>query len=193
MQVTDKLITPNATLAVSVSEFKKFLRWEQADTSEDTLMTAFLGAAQEQARLFTGRSLLTETWQALFDNFPAKVTLTKCPVTLNSIVVKYYDSNNAEQILASSEYKIVDGGEFGMVSIKFDGNIPSTYDKPQACFVQYDSGYTTVPDPVKVAIMIQAGSYFENRTSEVAGTTVSQIMYGAQQLLYPYKVFYNNV
>lgn len=193
--VTDKLITPNGTLVVSLADFKQHLRWDASETSEDTVMTAYLTATQEQAQLFTGRQFLNSTWQLLIDTFPGHVSLSKTPFS-SLTSVKYYDSNDQLQTLDPSEYKVKDGGTYGFTSIYFDGNIPSVYDKPDAVVIEYVAGYGSlaadVPEPIKVAIMLTAASYFENRTNEVTGS-INQIMYGGQQLLYPYKTFYNNL
>jgi uncharacterized phiE125 gp8 family phage protein len=192
MQGTDKIVTPNTTLLVSLADFKQHVNWDTADTSQDTVMTAYINAATEQAQLFTGRQFLNASWSLLLDTFPNRIKLSKSPfVSVTS--VKYYDMDNVLQTLSASEYKVKDGGTYGLASIEFDGSIPSIYDKPDAVVIEYVAGYgASVPSPVIVAVMIQAANFFANRESEQTGTTVIQLLNGFQTLLYPYKTFYHN-
>lgn len=196
IEVTDKLITPNSTLLVSLVDFKQHINWDSTDTSQDTVMTAYIKAATEQAQQYTGRQFLNATWDLLLRVFPSKVTLPKCPVSAVSFV-KYYDQDNALQTLAATEYKVKDGGFDGFHSIEFyGGQIPGVYDKPDAVIIEYVAGYgsatTSVPDPIKVAVMIQAANYFANRESEQTGTTSTSLLFGFHQLMFPYKTFYHN-
>jgi uncharacterized phiE125 gp8 family phage protein len=187
MEVTDKLITAAEGTAVTLLEFKQHLRWPSDDGSEDVNMNRKLNAAIDDFKDFTGRPLLTESWRMLFDTFPSKITLSKAPVDTESIVVKYYDEDDNLQTLSSDEYKIIDGGQMGMTSIKFDGNIPSVYDKPQAIYIDYDAGWDTIPDKVVAGILEQASDYFEYRASDDRMPVVPK----AYRAWYSYKLFHN--
>lgn len=183
----DKIKTAATGLVITLAEFKKHLKTDSSDTSEDTLMTTYLGTATIDFENFTGRQTLAATWQLFFDKFYSMVTLSKSPVVIAEIVVKYYDSTNSLTTLAATEYKVRDGGEYGLTQIEFDGSIPSTYDKPNAVYIEYGAGYTTVPDPIKLGIMFQAADYYEGRQT---GDAILPIAY---RLWYPYKTFYHNV
>lgn len=174
---------------VALAELKEHLRWPSSDTSEDVTMNRKLNAAIEDFKDFTGRPILAETWRMLFDSFPSRITLTKAPVDVENIVVSYYDENDALQVLDVDEYSIEDGGEMGMTSIVFDGNIPSTYDKPQAVYIDYTAGWTTVPSRVVAGILEMAADYFEYRASDVKRPLIPS----AYRAWYPYKLFYHNL
>lgn len=189
MRVTDKLITASELSVVSLDELKEHLRWPKGDSSEDTTMLRKLNAAIEDFKDFTGRPVLAETWRMLFDNFSATVTLTKAPVDQASIVVKYYDSANDLQTLAAAEYKIIDGGEMGMTSIEFDGDIPSVFNKPQAVYIDYTAGWTAIPSRVITGILEQVSDYFEYRASDNKMPIVPK----AYRAWYPYKLFYHSL
>ena len=189
MRVTDKLVTEAAGSVVTLSELKEHLRWPSTDTSEDTTMNRKLNAAIGDFKDFTGRPILAETWRMLFDTFESQVTLSKAPVDTATIVVKYYDEDNALQTLSSSEYKIIDGGDMGMTTILFDGNIPSIYDKPQAVYVDYEAGWDTVPARVVAGILEMAADYFEYRSSDAKRPLIPS----AYRAWYPYKLFHNHL
>lgn len=189
MRVTDKLITANEAPVVSMAEFKEHLRWPSTDNSEDNTMTRKLNAAIEDFKDFTGRPILAETWRMLFDTFPDRITLTKAPVNITTIAVSYYDAANVVRTLASTEYKIEDGGDYGLTVIEFDGTIPSVYDRPQAVYVDYSAGWSTVPARVVAGILEQASDYFEYRASDSKMPVVPK----AYRAWYPYKLFYNQL
>lgn len=184
--LTNTLVTPGATEIVSLDEFKKHIRWDESDDSEDSLMTVYIESATRQAENFTGRTFLTGAWTTTVDKFYSQVTLDIAPVDLTSLVVKYYDSDDALQTLPASNYKARIRND--QVVIEFTGSLPTLYDKYNAVVFEFDAGYDSVPDPIKNAIMIQAAGYFENRQSEQSSSVSHPIVYGFYQLLYPYKM-----
>lgn len=188
IRTDDVLVTANEGTPVGLEDFKQHLRWPTDDISEDSNMTLKLGAAAEDFTDFTGRPLLLETWQMLFDQFCSRVTLSKAPVVQASIVVKYFDQDNALQTLAASEYKINNGGRDGMTSILFDGTIPGVYNKPQAVYIEYQAGYSEIPKKILAGILEQASDYFEYRNSD----SKRPLMPSAYRCWYPYKLFYHN-
>lgn len=175
--------------AVSLPDFKQHIKWDPDDTSEDTLMTAYLSAATRQAEMFTRRVIMQADWNTYLESF-CNVTLDVAPVDYDSIVIEYYNEANVLTPLATTEYSVIDGGADGYIEIIFDGDKPTLYDRYEPIVVSYTAGYEEdgVPSDIQVAIMMQAASYFENRTNEVAGTSISQVMFGSIQLLYPYKM-----
>lgn len=190
MRVTDKLITASELSVVSLDEFKEHLRWPKSDSSEDATMYRKLNAAIEDFKDFSGRPILAETWRMLFDTFDNyEVALSKAPVNVAEIVVSYYDADNEVQVLSSAQYKIIDGGEFGLTKIQFDGTMPTLYDKPQAVYIDYTAGWSTVPSRVIAGILEMASDYFEYRTSDAKRPLVPS----AYRAWYPYKVFYSNL
>jgi uncharacterized phiE125 gp8 family phage protein len=184
----DKVKTPATGLVVSLPEFKKHLKWDPSDTSEDTIMELYIKAATGQCEAFCSRSFLSTVWYAFFDIFPYCPRLTYGPVDPSNVVVKYYDESNVEQTLATTEYKIKDGGDFGRTAIEFDGTIPAIYDRPNAVTVEYTVGYTTIPSEIKAAVLIQAATLFEFRTDQQAGSIVNPLHYGSRTLLYPFRL-----
>lgn len=184
--LTNTLVTPDETEVVTLAEFKKHIRWDDADTSEDTLMATYIDAATNQAADYTRRTLLTGAWETTIDTFYSKVTLDVTPIDLTSLVIKYYDSDNAEQTLSASSYKsrIIND----RAVIEFIGSMPNIYDRYDAVKFEYDAGYTVVPAGIKTAIMIQAAGFFENRQSEITSSVSHSIINGFHQLLFPYKM-----
>lgn len=186
MIVRSSVVTPISTLAVSLADFKMHIKWSASDTSEDTLMTAYIQAATQQAESFTRRTLQVTQMVSYLDGF-SNVTLDVLPVDLTTVIVKYFDVDNVLQTLSTAEYYVNDYGADSYPSINFDGTMPSLYDLYEPVYLEFNAGYATLPGVVKTAIMMMAATYFEGRQNEIVGS-VNPVMYGTHQLLYPYKL-----
>lgn len=157
-------------------------------TDEDTLVQSYIDAATNQAQLYTRRTLLTGSYIGLIDRIPGQIQFDITPVDIDSIVVKYYDSDNEIQTLAPSEYVIKDYGNDEYLVIEFNGTMPSTYNRYDAVQIEFDAGYEECPEPILQAIRMQASAYYENRQSEIVGSATHLIENGFYQTLFPYKM-----
>ncbi len=183
----------SVTSVVSLEAFKKHIKWDPDDDSEDEIMAIYLSAATEECRDFIGRQILPGSWKTFFDSFYPEVTIDVIPIDPESVVVKYFDSENAEQTLADDQYTKKTHGTDAYVTIAFNGNaLPSVYDRHDAVWIEFDAGYggeetDDVPGRVKLAILLQAAGHFENRQSEQSGSS-NEIVFGARQQLFPLKM-----
>lgn len=169
---------------MSLDLFKKHLKWD-SDTSEDDLMTAHLIGATKQAESYTRRVIGVSTWQTFLPGF-ASVTLDVAPITLSSIVVKYYDSTDTLTTLDSSKYTIKNNG-INYAAIEFESDLPELYDRNEPVYLEYTAGYATVPPDLLIAIHRQAADYFETRTNEVSGS-MGVVAFDFHRALFPYKM-----
>jgi len=115
--------------ALSLQGFKEWMKWNPSDTSEDNTMSTNLFAAAKQAEMYTGRVILRKIYRTFIEYFPTVLRMDVHPIDITSLVVKYYDSSNALQTLASTEYFVKDNGSDAYAEIKFDGTMPSLYDR----------------------------------------------------------------
>lgn len=83
--------------------------------------------------------------------------------------IKYYDSSNAEQTLASSKYQLDNFGKVAYLDLQ---EMPSVYDRPDAIRVEFTAGYNggteteqraAVPNRVKDAILLRVAALYEKR------------------------------
>jgi uncharacterized phiE125 gp8 family phage protein len=163
----NRLVTPDDTPVVTLDEFKEHIKWDLDDTTEDNLMEMFIKSATQLAEKFTRRTLFTGSWVTYLDEFPCKIRLLINPIDLDSIIVKYYDTDDALQILPASEYFIHDNGPDDLTEIEFDGTIPATYNKYEAVVIEYTGGYgvSAIPEMLKVAIMKRAAKDVQHRVN----------------------------
>jgi uncharacterized phiE125 gp8 family phage protein len=186
-QPNSRVATAGAYTEITLATFKQHLKWDSADTSEDTIMQIYLTAAFKQAEMYTRRVISRATWRSYLSGFH-NVTLDVNPV--DTIVVKYYDVANSLTTLASTEYDIINNGPDAFQEIRFTWNTitqPEVYDREEAVFLEYSAGYTTIPEGLQVAILRQAADYFETRQNITQGGN-SLIDFGFHPLLFPYRM-----
>lgn len=153
-------------------------------TTDDILLNIWIQAAREMVEERTGRSLVTQTRKIELDYFPSsgEVELLYGPV--QSIVITYYDDNNALQTLSSAEYWLHND------KVTVDDSWPSTYDRPGAVILTYVAGYgssaTDVPYQLRSAVLMRLAHLYEHRESVVMGTSVNEVPLGEDDLIRPY-------
>ncbi len=176
--------------------------WEDADshlrldgdTSEQTLVEAYIAAATAQLDGWTGilgRALITQTWRQDFDGFAHCMRLPLAPVQSISEIT-YYDSDNASQTLATSVYQLFTDMRSPLIGLKPDQTWPGTYTRPDAVSVTFVAGYgdaADVPRPIRQAILLTIGTWFENRESVVVGVSATDLPgnSAARNLVAPYR------
>lgn len=184
--LTSNPVTPGIATIVTRAEAKAWLKVDGTD--DDLLIDALIETAVILAGQYTGRTFLAGPWTTEFDHFAARVKLDVMPIDISSIVVKYFDADDAEQTLNAAEYFVRDPGPDNFATIEFNGTMPQIFNKENAVFVEYNAGYTTALAPIKTAVLMQVATMYENRQNEVVGTITTEIANGAKQLLFPYKM-----
>lgn len=163
---------------LTVEEAKRHLR--VFDGSLDDEVTTLIRAARDYCERFCNRTLRSTTTRTYTDSewwcddglrlpFPPLIAVSS---------VTYYDTANASQTLASSNYYVAlptDDG--GFVKWKFTATIPSLYTRDDAITVTYTTGYsalTNIPPVVvqamksKLTELFGAGSEGEIRAAREA-------------------------
>ena len=187
-----RLKTAPTLKPVSVAEAKTHLRIDSSFSDDDTYIGTLIDVATLAAENYTNLALMQQTWYLDIDSFPDYFYLLKGTlerVTVNSIT--YKDEDNVTQTLAASNY--VADGSIKPARIYFtpDATIPSTYDVPNAVTVDFTLGFTTsddVPAPIKQAILLTIGRFYEIRQDVVTGTIATTIPRTVEYLLNPYRV-----
>jgi len=177
---------------VSVAEAKVHLRIDSSFTDDDTYIGTLIDVATLAAENFTNLAIMEQTFVLDIDAFPDYFNLLKGTLrtlTVNSIT--YKDASNASQTLAASNY-VADGSiKPARIYYTPDASIPSTFEIPNAVNVTFTLGFTAasqVPAPIKQAILLTIGRYYEIRQDVVTGTIATSIPKTVEFLLEPYRV-----
>lgn len=135
--------------------------------AEDSLLLSYMQVARDHLEYVTRRQFLTATLLYTLDDFPAcrEILLPRPP--LQSITsVKYYDTTNVLQTLATSVYTSDTMNEPGRVILKPDQVWPAVYDLPNAVEIRYVAGWNdplAVPHGIRQAILLLTSHLYENR------------------------------
>jgi uncharacterized phiE125 gp8 family phage protein len=162
---------------VTIDELKHHLRLSTADTSEDTLLTGMIVAARSMAENYTKRQFLPAQWRLALESFPGATCIIELPRpplstlscgTATGVVVTYIKDTTIvddSTTLVATSYTIDRDSEPGRIYPYYDNEWPScvTEQKRDAVQITYISGYATVPESIKLWILMKAGDLYENR------------------------------
>jgi uncharacterized phiE125 gp8 family phage protein len=173
-------------------------------TLEDDLLTALIGAATEHLDGWTGilgRCLVEQTWRQDYDAFASCLRLPLGPV-ISISAVEYTDTDGEAQAVDPSAYSLkTDAGgrsriEF-TVGTSFIAPIGITYKAGYVTVPEVPSDgetpavpeHTTVPMPIRQAILLFVGAWYENREETAIGVSVAALpeSVDTRALLAPYR------
>lgn len=186
-----KLKTAPTVEPVTLAEAKLHLKLD-SDTTDDTLITALIVAARQAAENYTGRAFINQTWEYATDEFPDE-EMTLRPAPLSSITsITYVDANGATQTLSTSVYDANTYDAPGCAFLRYGQCWPSARDVENSILITFVAGYgssaSSVPAPVKAAILLTVGHLYEHRESVIIGTTAAEMPQSASWLLDPYRI-----
>lgn len=142
-------------------------------TDEDTVLQGYLDAAIEYAEKYTERGIMTQTVTQVYDDWPAAVgcNIELALAPLQDVTnVKYYDSDNAQQILATTVWDHTVRSTPALVYLKPEQSWPSVADRPEAVEVVYTVGYAdadSVPKLIKQAICLLFAGFETKREDSI--------------------------
>ena len=152
-------------------------------SDDDTLLAGLIQAAREYAENFTGQALVSQTWEARFDDWQGgRLGLRPAPL-LSVDWVKYVDTDGVLQTLATDQYVSDSVTLPGRIYPAYNVTWPSIRCEPHAVRVQYVAGYSAIPQVFKQAILLLVGHWYENREA-VAPGALNKIPMGAESLLW---------
>lgn len=183
-----RLVTPPPEEPVTLAQAKAHLN---EPTGQDANILAAVHAASEHAETFTGRALVTQTWDLLMDRFPAGREIELPFPPLQSVTsVKYIDPDGAEQTFAAASYHVDAASTPGRLRLKPTASWPSIDEQPNAVTVRFVAGYggmAAVPFTIKAAILLIVGHLFAHR-EENQDFQVHEMPMGAERLLWPHRI-----
>ena len=184
-----KVDTAATTPVFTTDQAKEFLKVDVS--TDDTLIDNLVSAATESCQIYTNQYFINTIVTQYSDNWNGFYTLYKSPVA--SIThVKYYDSNDSQQTLLSSNYILDNSSEPARIGIAVDGSLPSLSSRINAVEVKYTVGHgtasTDVPEGIRTAIILTVGNWYENRQTVITGRTATELPLSSQYLLDQYKI-----
>ena len=185
------LTTAPTVEPLTTVEAKAHLRLE-IDT-DDAPVQILISAARRFVEHATGRSLITQTWTLYDDCWPEcePIRLPRGPVIAVSSV-KYYDSDNVLQTMASTDYLVDVTCDPARVALLPTAVWPTAYPRINAIQVAYTAGYgataASVPEDLKHALKLLVGHWYENREGVITGTISKALEFSIDALLDGYRI-----
>lgn len=188
------LVTPPAVEPITLEEAKAHLR--VTGSTDDAVITALISAARAYVDGPTGylqRAVVQQSWRW---TLPALCRYQHIPLPslIDVVSVRYLDSDATEQTIDPDSYIILTDREPGVVI--FD-SIPVAACRPDAFRITFTAGYSStdspadyaaaVPPPIKHAMLLLVGHWFENREGTFGGS-MTELPMGVNALLAPYRL-----
>lgn len=173
-------VTPPTAEPITRAELKKHCEILSTDTAHDSYLDALIFAARQSVETYTGRQLVTATFDFFLDRLPVGVSPLHIPrPPLQSVSsVKYLDGDGVEQTWSSANYRVSTSHSPGRVTPEYGQVWPANRLVSDAVTVRFVAGYGTpadVPDGLKQALKLLAGHWFAHRESQIVGTSASAV------------------
>ena len=185
------LITPPADLPVTVDEVLAQLK---SPPDEDALILGYIRVATARAETVLNRSLINRTYDLTLDRWQDAIEVPLPP--LSSVTsIKYDDTDNVEQTVATTIYEVDTSGHPGIIKRISGQSWPDLVDTDTKSLsrirVRFVSGYgenpTDIPDEIRHAVTLISCHFFWNRENVMVGRTVNEIPGTANDLLHSYR------
>lgn len=189
------LVSAPAVEPITLAEVKRHLRVEVDD--ENDLIRGWMVAAREHVETYTGRALITQTWDWKLDRFPSSCfVLPLAPVT-SITSISYLDTAGASQTWSAGDYltDLPTGPKAmrGRITPDYGVSFPDTYSVMNAVTVRFVAGYgstgVSVPFGITSAMKLLIGHWYEQRSAVNVGNIVTEIPITVDRLLWPYRLF----
>ena len=171
-------LSPPAAEPLTLAEAKLHLRVDVDITDDDSLITALIVTARQQAEHRTGRALVSQQWRYAIDAFPVDSLELPLPKLLSVQSVTYLDSAGTRQTLANTEYDVITDELVGRLIPAYGKSWPSCRERPGSVRVDYTCGYgaaADVPQSIKAWMLLAIGAWYENREALTSGQPVAEL------------------
>lgn len=179
--------------AVSLDEIKRHVNASDFD-DDNTLLGVLVQAATDHLDGWTGilgRCIVSQDWRQDFGCWPACRDLRLPFHDVTSVVVKYSDTNDADQTVSDSLYETLSDARGAFVRLRETFDAPAFNDqRSDPIRVSFTSGFgapDAVPAAIKVAIMMLAAHWYANREAVAIGDTAAPLPMAVDALIAPYR------
>lgn len=187
------LVTAATSTAVTLAEARRQCGLPEDYAYHDALLSSLIRAATSYVERYTGRAIMSQTFDYSCQNFPYgddPLYLPRSP--LSSVTsVKYYDANETQQTWSSSNYIVFADREPGMVMLAATATWPVIGLRPMPVTVRFVAGYSSasaVPEDLRALLLLLIAHWFENRQGNIIGTSVSALPHSIDALLTAWRV-----
>lgn len=174
---------------VSVEEAKK--QCNVVGVDDDGHIAGLVVAARQHVEQYCGVALVTRTVELRCSHWYDLASLDVAPVQ-NVTSIKYLDTGGVEQTLDPTTYESVLAGLSAEIRPRLGRSFPATRAVSDAIRIVVEAGYgvaAAVPQPIKHAMQLLIGQWYDNRAPIAVGATAAELPNGVAALLANYRRF----
>lgn len=176
----------DASEVVTLDEAKTHLR--VGHDEDDSYITGLIGAATGLVAKITGRVLGLGSWELVLDGFPVgRIDIPTAPL-VSVEGVDYADAGNDAREYTGFRVFGVGVAAPGYVLPAIGGVWPKASDEPESVTISFTAGSAEVPDPLKHAILLLIGSWYEHR-EPVSADDLQEVPFTVSALILPHRVW----
>lgn len=172
---------------VTLADVRQHLRIEHQE--EDSYLIGLISGSLSIAEQFIDGIIADREYEYLLDQFPNCIELPLRPVDIDSITISYTDDEGNPQTVSSFDtsstpYSITLGPDLG-------DQWPSVSASKDNIKIQFTAGYAAatgeVPGAIKSALLMLAGTLYDQREDHSAGIVLKAVPTSSSYLLEPYR------
>lgn len=153
------------SLAVTLSYVKEQLRLPEMNKLEDPLLASYIKSAMKTAEKYTGRILITTTFNTFRDCFDYPIVIRKSPLQ-EVISMKYY-TDGVLTTLDPSNYYATQSNDYSKIFFTQTAQIPNVDLRAQSIVINFTAGYgddfRAIPDDIQLAIVNHVTKIYSSR------------------------------
>lgn len=176
-----KVLTAPTVLPVSVAEVKTHLRIDiSADDADIEKKIKAVLAYLDPPLGTLGRAMISQTLQLALEDFPRSPYALPFPPVQLIASVKYYDLDDVQRTISSSNYILKNDTEPALLILKDGMSWPTdlSVNDPYPVKIAFKAGYgdapANVPEMIRLWIMMTVGVFYNEREHSIIGQTVFQ-------------------
>jgi uncharacterized phiE125 gp8 family phage protein len=179
------VVTAPLELPVTVVEAREHVK--ESSTTRDAEILRLIYAATDFAEQYTGRALITQTFDYALEGFPyeSEICIPRSPL-ISVTSLKYRDTSNVEQTWGTSNYE-VDISDWEPRVLLADGKSwPDTFVRHDAVTVRFVAGYggaAKVPYAIQTGILFHVEAHYDRDER-----AMEMLVARAETLLYPFRL-----
>lgn len=143
-------------------------------SAEASTIAIFIQAVRERAEQITRRALVTQSWELTLDCFPYGPVALPLPPLQTVDSIKYINTDGVEQTLNPALYRVLLGGEPGLVQPVYGTSWPTTLNDLETVKIKFTCGYgpiapaetLNIPKAIIQWMTLQVANLYENRESQ---------------------------
>lgn len=186
-----QIITQPAAEPITLAEAKAYLQEDQ--DHNDAMITVLIIAARQLAEEFLFRKLISQKVKEYRSTLEKEMTL--CFPNVSSLEsIKYLTDDDTESADIKTNFALINVSEPAELVAKNNYSLPSPYNRKDTIRIEYNTGFATasaVPAPIKQAMLLMIGKWYENREDEefISRTSSLRMTSASKMLLQPYRIW----